>query len=116
MPNLWAFPEAIATSGASAAFDRLARDVVMRVGIACAALIANVIYLVSTLSASGAASSIVSLYATLTTAVAVGACCALAPLVRREQHLRRRVRPRSGDRLEYAVDAEIHVAEEEPIE
>jgi hypothetical protein len=39
--KLPAFPDAIAIAGASAAFDRLARDVVVRAGFAGTALIAT---------------------------------------------------------------------------
>lgn len=84
----------------SAVFVRLARGVVVRVGIAGAALIATVIYLVLTLNASGAAGPIVLLYATLTTATAIGACCALVPLVCRERQLYTAI-----SRLEERVEA-----------
>jgi signal transduction histidine kinase/CheY-like chemotaxis protein len=100
LPTLRAFPDAIATAGASAAFDRLARDVVVRVGIAGAALVATVIYLVLTLDALGAAGPIELLYTTLTTATAIGAYCALAPLVRRERQLRTAI-----SRLEERIEA-----------
>jgi PAS domain S-box-containing protein len=88
LPSLRAFPEAIAIADASTALDRLARDVVARVGIAGAALIATVIYLVLMLRASGAAGPLVFLYTALTTATAIGAYCGLAPLARRARQLR----------------------------
>jgi PAS domain S-box-containing protein len=96
LPSLRAFPEAIA----STELDRLARDVVVRVGIAGAALIATVIYLVLTLNASGASGAIVLLYATLTTATAIGAYCGLAPLAGRERQLRTAI-----IRLEAGIEA-----------
>jgi PAS domain S-box-containing protein len=100
LPSLRAFPDAIAIAGASAAFDRLARDVVVCVGIAGTLLIATVIYLVLTLNASGAVGPMVLLYTALTTTTAIGAFCGLTPLVRRERQLRTAI-----GRLEERIEA-----------
>jgi hypothetical protein len=102
---LRAFSEAVATAGASAAFDRLTHDLVVRIGIAGAALIATVIYLVLTLKASDAAGSIVLLYAALTTLTAVGVCCTLAPLVRRGRQLHTAI-SRLEERMEALQESE----------
>jgi len=94
-----ALPETIAKTNVRAAFDRLAREVFLRVGITVAALTTTLIYLMLALKAAGAAGPTVLLYATLTAAITAAACGALAPLVRRNRLLRTEIK-----RLEECVE------------
>jgi PAS domain S-box-containing protein len=87
LPTMRALPETIAKTHVRAAFDRLARDVVVRVGIAVIALTSTLIYLVLALNAAGAARPSLLLYAMLTVGITAAACGALAPLVRRNRLL-----------------------------
>jgi signal transduction histidine kinase/DNA-binding response OmpR family regulator len=80
-----------------AAFDRLAREVIVRISIVVVALATTLIYLLLALNAVGGPS--VLAYATLTTGIAIVACLALAPLARRNRLLRAEI-----SRLEARVE------------
>src|SRR5215470_11251024 len=83
-----ALPETIAKTDVRAAFDRWARQVVLRVAIAVGALATTLVYLMLTLSAAGGAGAMVLFYVTLTAGIAAAACGALVPLVHRNRSMR----------------------------
>ena len=82
-----------------AAFDHLARQVVVRVAITIAAMTATLVYLMLALSAASTEGPDVLLLATLATGLTAAACGALAPLVRKNRMLREEI-----DRLEACVE------------
>ena len=108
-----ALPETFAKTHMRAAFDRLARDVAVRVGIAIIALASTLVYLVLALNAAGAAGPTLLLYATLTAGIAAAACGALAPLVGRSRLLQAEI-SRLEEQLEDLRDRnwELREAEE----
>jgi len=94
-----ALPEAIAKSQVRAAFDRLTRDVVVRVAIAVGALSTTLVYLMLTLNAADVAGPTVWLYTALTASIATVACGTFVPLLRRNRLLRSEI-----ERLEEGIE------------
>src|SRR5258708_26963653 len=79
LPTMRALPETIAKTHVRAAFDHLARDVVVRVGIAVIALTSTLIYLVLALNAAGAAGPSGLLYPMFTVGITAPAGGGLPP-------------------------------------
>ena len=93
-------PRITGSSRVRAAFDRLARQIFVRVALAIGVMTATLVYLMFVLHAASTKGSDVLLLATLATALTAAACGALAPLVRKNWLLREEI-----DRLEACVES-----------
>jgi signal transduction histidine kinase/CheY-like chemotaxis protein len=107
-----ALPETIAKTDVRAAFDRWARQVVLRFAIAVIALATTLVYLMLALRAAGGAGAMVLFYVTLTAAIAAAACGALVPLVHRNRSMRAEI-SRLQDSVEDLSDRNWELRESE---